>query len=145
MFVAKCTKCGNTFEFPSDVTLHGMRLLLSKKAHLPAVVICDEDQAFNDIWLLVKKCLYNRELLDSQVAREFNKVFGELCDLAPDNSQYDMSGKVYCSTCGSECDYAPTDSPVFTELNVEHVSHRSWDNLTEAQKLASIKGLCPYE
>jgi hypothetical protein len=142
LFWCKCRQCGREFDSLTDVSWDEIRLLLSKKDRLPAIVICNEDPVFEEIWQIVKDVLYPQELFDSELATRFNQVFGELCDLAPDGSLYDMSGKFLCLNCGSSSvDYGPTDPPLFKEVDAPVVTHRHWDRLVMDQKVARIKSL----
>lgn len=142
LFKGICEACGARFEFVSD-SVDGFRLLRSKNNLLPAKVLYFEDIVFDEVYSLVKQRYQNSGLTELEIAKRFDCVFGKICDLAPDGSVYDMSGKVYCPKCHSDnTDYGPTSPPKYVdEEEIPNVTHRQWDALDPEQKKLTVENL----
>ena len=142
LFWNKCKNCGARFDTLSDPGVYSFRLLLSEKEHRPALVKCDDDPAFSEIYQIVTQLLKPKGLTALQVATRFDEIFGYICDLAPDGSHYNMSGKKNCPKCSSEdIDFGPYDPEIYTEDFPIEVTHRNWDLLNESDKRIEIERL----
>ncbi len=140
IFWNKCKKCGFTFETLSDPGLYSFRLLLSEKKQQPAIVKCDDDKAFSEVYQIVKRLLKPKGYNDIRIANRFDQIFGDICDLAPDGSRYNMTGEKNCPTCGSnDIDFGPYDPEVYREENPPEITHDQWDILDDHSKEKEIE------
>jgi hypothetical protein len=139
MFWNRCNDCGHEFETVGGRDDYETRLLLSKDQHLPALIWCDTDPVFREVYTIVETFLHTQGLSLPIIVRVFNEIFGEICDKALDGSPYDMSGKRWCPNChSSSISYGPTEPPVFKELDLPAVSHKHWDKLSHDEKTTLI-------
>lgn len=146
IFWNRCKKCGYEFETLSDPSDYSIRLLLSVKTQKPAIVMCDIDPAFKEIYKMVEEYFLPKGYPSIQIAEIFDEIFGKICDLAPDGSSYDMSGRRRCIKCKSDnIDYGPTEPPVYREEVLPKVSHTSWDNYTYNEKAVLVEQLIKGE
>ena|SRR5882724_8497991 len=135
-FWCESSQCQTTFQTLGQAACldNTGQLLLSRKSHLPALIKIDDDSACKTVWEIVQKVLYPEEVFESEVATRFGRVFGQICDLAPDRSAYDMSGRRYCPNSGSSnMRYGPTDPPIIT--------HKKWAAMSPGQQLTEVKPL----
>ncbi len=140
IFWNKCNECGFSFETLSDPGLYSFRLLLSEKEHRPAIIKCDNDPAFSEVYEIVERLLKNKGYKTIQRAGIFNKVFGYICDRAPDGSRYNMSGERKCPNCGSvDVSHGPYNPAVYQEENPPDVTHDQWDILDDHSKEKEIE------
>jgi hypothetical protein len=143
LFEGYCSSCDNHIEFISDdgPPARG-RVLLSIKSLQPAVIYYYEDPVYDEVASIVDDLLKDRRMSQLEVAKKFNQVFGEICDLAPDSSKYSMSGKHYCPSCGSKLtSWGPSDPPRSCEVEIPRVTHTKWDTLDQDQKRRWIQEL----
>lgn len=137
----KCKKCGVVFETLSDPGDYSTRLLLSEKTYQAAIVLCDKDPAFKEVYKIVKKYLVKKVSTAIEAAEMFDDVFGRICDKAPDGSNYNMTGKRKCPKCQSiDIEYGPTDPPVYRAEQLREVTHMGWDRLSIYEKEVIVKG-----
>lgn len=142
LFWNKCKKCGERFDTLSDPGLYSSRLLLSEKEHQPAIVKCDEDPAFTEIYQILTKILKPKGFTTIHIANLFDQVFGDVCDPAPDGSRYNMSGKRKCPRCASDdIDFGPYDPEIYTEESPPEATHKHWDLLKDSEKHREIERL----
>jgi predicted Zn-ribbon and HTH transcriptional regulator len=140
IFWNKCKKCGFSFETLSDPGLYSFRLLLSEKAQCPAIVKCDDDPAFSEVYEIVERLLKNKGFKAIQIANIFDKIFGYICDRAPNGSRYNMTGEKNCPHCGSDdIDFGPYDPEVYREENPPEITHVQWDKLDRRSKEKEIE------
>jgi hypothetical protein len=140
IFEGTCKDCGESFQFQSGFDLYNEKLFLSLKTHLPAIVIHDEDAAFKEAWEMVKIILFPQELLDSELVTRFGRVFGQVCDAAPDGSHYDASGRIYCPSCGSaNVGYGPTNPPISREVDAPILTHAKWNAMSSEGRMAWLR------
>ena len=134
--------CGFEIETISGKNDYVSRLLLSERTFQPAIVMCDEDKSFQDVYSMVKSAVKSLNLTPIQIANIFDNIYTEVCDLAPDGSKYNMSGDWNCPKCGSRpLHYGPTNPPKYVEANPPAVTHSRWDSLNEEEKLKLIRQL----
>lgn len=142
LFYNKCKKCDYEFETLSDPGNYVSRLLLSRKTYEPAIVMCDLDPAFKEVYKIVEEYLLPKGYSSIKIAEIFDGVFGKVCDTAADGSSYDMSGRRRCLKCESdEIAYGPTDPPVYREEVLPEVTHKIWDNFNANEKRQLIEQL----
>ncbi len=140
IFWNKCKKCDFTFDTLSDPGLYSFRLLLSEKKQQPAIVQCDDDNAFSEVYQVVKRLLKPKGYNEIKIADRFDRIFGDICDLAPDGSRYNMTGKKTCPNCGSnDFDFGPYDPEVYREENPPEITHDQWDILDDHSKEKEIE------
>jgi hypothetical protein len=140
IFWNKCNKCGFSFETLSDPGLYSFRLLLSEKEQHPAIVKCDDDPAFSEVYLIVDRLLKNKGYKTIQIANIFDKIFGGICDRAPDGSRYNMTGEKNCPNCSSkDIDFGPFDPEVYREESPPEITHNQWDILDDRNKEKEIE------
>ncbi len=95
-----------------------------------------EDPVFDEVGELVNKLL-GRERGTSEC---FGRVLGVACDSAPSGHLYDFTGKIWCPICGSpNVSYGPDDPPQFEVIDLPHVTHNAWHQLSETEKRERIR------
>jgi len=138
LFWARCRSCGHEWKTLSDPGDGRYRILLGGANNSVGYVDTIEDSAFSEVYRLVEQALGPDTPLADRLDA-FDGVFGLICDMNPDGSHFDMSGKRRCIRCGStSVDFGPTEPPEYAELIPVQVTHERWDNLTEKQKHKEI-------
>jgi hypothetical protein len=146
VFFYACNRCRHTFQTLSDPGDEGIRLLFSEKTNIPACVSCDFDPAFPEVQELLRTVLGPKELSTIQFARLFDSLFGDICDLAPDGSKFNMTGKRKCPQCGSnDLSFGPSVPPVYEETDIPSVRHTKWDASDLNEKRNWISSLLKRE
>jgi len=97
-----------------------------------------EDPVFDEMIKLV------RELLGpgprTSTSNCFGLVLGAACDPAPSGQLYDFTGKVWCPICGSpNVHYWPDDPFQFEVIDLPHVTHQGWQQLSQAERRERIR------
>ncbi len=144
VFWNRCRMCGHEFRTVSDSANGGFRVLLSTQSHLPALVDCSNDPAFTEVSRLVAEELPPATPLARQLD-VFDYAFGKICDLAPDGSNYEMTGTTRCLRCGSDAvSFGPTEPAEYSTEELPRVTHTRWDNLMPDQKRKTISQLIQH-
>jgi hypothetical protein len=97
-----------------------------------------EDPVFDEMINLV------RELLGpgprTSTLNCFGLVLGAACDPAPSGQLYDFTGKIWCPICGSpNVQYWPDDPFQFEVIDLPHVTHQGWQQLSQDEKRERIR------
>jgi hypothetical protein len=114
------------------------RLLGRTPSHELAEFNSWEDPVFDEMIKLV------RELLGpgprTSTLNCFGLVLGAACDPAPSGELYDFTGKVWCPICGSpHVQYWPDNPFQFEVIDLPHVTHQNWQQLSEKEKRERIR------
>ncbi len=110
------------------------RLLGATPRHELAEFNSWEDPVFDEVINLV------RELLGRESAECFGRVLGVACDPAPSGQLYDFTGTIWCPICGSpNVHYRPDEPFQFEVIDLPHVTHRSWQQLSETEKRERLR------
>ncbi|NOZ13819.1 MAG: hypothetical protein GXO69_09280 [Acidobacteria bacterium] len=135
LFRGECETCGFKTEMLSNRNDDVTRLLLSERTFKPALFYYDEDPMYDEVSALVKKIVVGLELDEMQKVDIFFEIFGSLCDLAPDGSEYRISEIFRCPKCES-CDFGcdPTEPPKYAEAEPPKVKHEYWDSLSNDER-----------
>lgn len=133
--------CGFKIETISGRNDYVSRLLLSERTFQPAIVMCDEDQSFQEVYSMVKRTVKTLNLTATQIVKIFNNIYTEICDLAPDGSKYNMSGDWRCPNCNSVLHYGPTNPPKYVEADPVTITHMEWDGLSSDERMKLIRKL----
>jgi hypothetical protein len=136
LFEGYCSRCNHRFDFIcDDGPPGGGRVLLSTKSMQPAVIYYCDDPVFEEVASIVDDLLKDRGMSQLEVAKKFDQIFGEICDMAPDSSKYSMSCNPYCPLCGSRLtSWGPSDPPRSCKVEIPRVTHIKWDTLEPQQK-----------
>jgi len=95
-----------------------------------------EDPVFDEMIKLVRKLL-GREMGTSEC---FGRVLGAACDPAPSGELYDFTGKIWCPICASpHVHYWPDNPFQFEVIDLPHVTHQNWQQLSEKEKRERIR------
>ncbi len=95
-----------------------------------------EDPVYGEVIRLVRELLA-RERGTSEC---FGRVLGVACDPAPSGQLYDFTGRIWCPVCGSpNVDYRPDDPFQFEVIDLPHVTHRAWQQLSETEKRERLR------
>lgn len=145
-----CKNCNITFKLPV-ISSYGEFLMRSETgnlAHLYAI----NNKVFAEVSKIFHQNLFiiNRKTKDFEQAKKFNreydskediekggifqKIFSVACDLAPDNTPYEISRKPLCPNCKKSniSSYGPLAE--YVELDVKPVTHNAWNKLSQAEK-----------
>lgn len=142
MLWGKCRSCGAEFEMIGESVLEDGLILLSEKTLYPAQIKWNKDPFFYEVGKIVDEIAKHKGYSPGKLGDVFQKIFGQLCDLAPDGSQYNMTEVTHCPYCASnQVDWGPFEPPIVKELEIEDVPHTIWDELTKEEKVAKVKHL----
>jgi len=110
----------------------------SEKSDYAAFLNALDDSAFSEISEMVSEYPEIVRLKDQERAKILHKVFGLLCDEAPDGGKLLMGHLPICPSCGSRemkswgQVHPPQIWPVPT------VEHKKWDRKSHSEKLAAV-------
>lgn len=138
---AVCKDCGHKFTIYTFSDFEYGR----KPAKTPvlddfAYIDCLHDPVCKEVSSLVDEILRGTDKKDWQIADCFDLALSAACDPAPSGHEYSFTGMIWCPKCGStNVDYGP-DIPYKVEtVHVPHVTHTSWQRLTEHEKRERLR------
>lgn len=111
------------------------RLLGRTPCHELAEFNSWEDPIFDEVGELVDELLRRKNSVEC-----FGRVLGVACDPAPSGHLYDFTGKIWCPVCGSpNVHYWPDNPFQFEVIDLPHVTHQGWQQLSEAEKRERLR------
>ena len=92
--------------------------------------------AFEEAEQLVSRALGRRQ----GISDCFRRVLGVLCDPSPSGEKYRFTGRFQCPVCGSaNVEYGPDDPPQFETIELPHVTHYRWNQLSDLRRSELIE------
>lgn len=142
LFWCECDHCGLRFDKHVGPERYMAVVLISQGSCSAAKLMPREDPMFDEVGALVNELLSGKVKSDVDRAEHFDFIFGELCDLAPDGTPYDISGRVWCPRCHRRAALGgPHDPPMFATVELPDVPHTHWDGLSPERRRERVREL----
>jgi hypothetical protein len=134
-YIYDCIGCQKQFKVPRlPVNPYGEFLLTSETGDV--TYLNADIKEFSEISELVDENKRIKKMSDDKRADIFSEIYGYICDLAPDDSRYDMFGLPLCPYCHSSknLEWEPSYPPEYVYEEVKALPHHRWNQLTENEK-----------
>jgi hypothetical protein len=128
---------GHSFEAADASGEYGEFVMRGEHSPEPALLRALEDPVYLEVDALLQRSGAMRGKTDLQQADLLQAVFGVACDPAPDGTHFKIGRKAPCPVCATHEMQSwepagPYAGPVLP------VTHKIWNALTEAEKLATL-------
>jgi hypothetical protein len=134
-----CDNCGNQFNAPGVAELsYGMFVMRSDKSDYAVLLSAISDSAFSETMEMVQEYPDIIKLNDREKSKIVQKVFGLICDQAPDGGKLIIGIHPKCPSCGSRKMKSWKQIHPAQIWPLPSVEHKKWDTKSDSEKLAAI-------
>jgi hypothetical protein len=146
LFIAECFNCGAEYQVPSALPDEVRMAMRSESLAHFALVDVERDSQYRALWALACADENLSRLMDVQRVNVVARVFGWLCEPAPDGSAYSFCFPKKCPSCkSSHLRYGPSNPPRFMEANLPFVSHKKLDLMSREAALKLLHSAAEIE
>lgn len=135
-----CQTCGGKREvYNLSGFLYGERLLLTEDGKHYVYLNCFDDTAFDEVNLILKGIVENKQMSPEQETECFYRIFGTSCDLVNNVRIDGARTKIACLSCGADqLKMNEKFPPEVIRITLPEVTHDLWDRLDTQIKKETI-------
>lgn len=138
-YIYNCANCGHEFNAPGVPELsYGMFIMRSEKSDYAAFLYAISDSAFLEVKEMVAEYPDIVKINDRERVKIIHKVFGLICDEAPDGGKLLIGVAPMCPSCGSREMKSWKQIHPTQIWPLPIVEHKKWDSKSHSEKLAIV-------
>ena len=140
IFRYKCANCEGLFEAPELSGEHyGEFLLRSLNDHLGYLLAISSEE-FRTVKNMLKANVKLKNFSEMERATVLHNIFSVVCDLAPDDTEYQIGRFPTCPNCKTRemSSWGPAVPPKFINEEIQPITYKRWSKLKDQEKKALI-------